>query len=72
MHKKLYIVAEHDDDTQKIIEKYQKIIYDNGLVGNQTKNIPYHITLGTYSIDYENYLKDLLDKIHAKFSEISH
>ena len=71
MDKKIYLLAELDNDTQQTIKKYEKIIYDNGFTGNQTKDIPYHITLGSYSIEYENYLKDLLDKINLKFSEIS-
>ncbi|MDR0443129.1 MAG: hypothetical protein LBH44_06975 [Treponema sp.] len=70
MDKNLYIIAEHDNDTQKTIEKYNKIILENGLIGNQTKDIPYHITLGCYSLEYENYLMDLLDKIGSKFNEI--
>ena len=70
MDKKLYILAELDDDTQKIIRNYEKIIQDNGFVGKQTKDIPYHITLGCYLLDYENYLKDLLNNIGKKFSEI--
>jgi 2'-5' RNA ligase len=71
LDKKLYLIAELDNDTQKIIKKYEKIILENGFTGNQTKDIPYHITLGAYSIENENYLKDLLDKINSKFNEIN-
>jgi 2'-5' RNA ligase len=71
MDKNLYIIAELDDDTQKIIENYEKIIFENGFIGNQTKDIPYHITLGRYSLEYENYLKDLLDNVGKKFKEIN-
>ena len=70
MDKKLYILAELDDDTQKIIKNYEEIIKDNGFVGKQTKDIPYHITLGCYSIEYENNLKVLLENIENNFSEI--
>ena len=71
MDKKLYIIAELDDDTQKIIKNYEKIIQENGFVGKQTKDIPYYITLGCYSLDFENYLKNLLDNIEKSFNEIS-
>ena len=70
MDKKLYIIAELDDDAQKIIKNYEKIIQENGLVGKQTKDIPYHITLGCYELGFENYLKNLLDNIEKSFNEI--
>ena len=70
MDKKLYIMAELDDDTQIIIKNYEKIIYENGFTGKQTKDIPYHITLGCYSLDVENHLKDVLDNIKESFTEI--
>ena len=68
MDKKLYIIAELDDSTQKIIKNYEEILHENGFVGKQTKNIPYHITLGCYSLDFEHYLKGLLDNIEKKIS----
>ena len=71
MDKKLYILAELDYDTQNIIKKYEKIIFDNGFVGNQTKDIPYHITMGEYPIECENDLKDLLDKINLEYKEFN-
>ena len=71
MDKKLYIIAELDDDTQKMIKNYEKIIQENGFVGKQTKDIPYHITLGCYALSFENYLKILLDNIEKSFSEIN-
>jgi 2'-5' RNA ligase len=70
LDKKLYILAELDDDTQKVFRDYEKIIQDNGFVGKQTKDIPYHITLGCYPMDYENDLKGLLENIERNFSEI--
>jgi 2'-5' RNA ligase len=63
-------VAELDDNTQDMIKKFEKIILENGLIGKQTKDIPYHITLGRYSVENEDYLKDLLDKITCEFNAI--
>ena len=71
MDNKLYLLAELDDDTQKIIKNYEKIMLENGFIGIQTKDIPYHITLGCFSVDLENYLKNLLDDIENSFSEIN-
>ena len=71
MDKKLYILAELDNDTQNVIKKYEKIIFDNGFVGNQTKDIPYHITMGEYPMECENDLKNLLDKIYLEYNEFN-
>jgi hypothetical protein len=35
----------------------------NGFIGNQTKNIPYHFTLGSCCVDCEEELAKELDKI---------
>ena len=71
MEKNLYILAEPDDDTQEEIKKYEKITAEYGLTGRQTKDIPYHITLGSYSLDYENYLMDLMETIRIQFKEFN-
>ena len=45
MDNNLYILAELDEDTKLKLKTYEKIILENGLIGKQTKDIPYHITL---------------------------
>ena len=67
MDKKLYILAELDNDVQKKIMEYGKIIMDSGFIGKQTKDIPYHITLSSYSTEKEEYLKNLLENIVIEF-----
>lgn len=71
MEKSLYLLAELDNDTQLKIRKFEKIISGNGFIGRQTLNIPYHITLGAYSTEYESFLGNLLDKIWVDFTEIN-
>ncbi len=71
MDKNLYILAELDEDTQIILNNYEKIILANGFIGKQTKDIPYHITLGCYSLENEIYLKDLLDNVGKEFNQIN-
>ena len=71
MDKNLYILAELDDETQKILNNYNKIILENGFIGKQTKDIPYHITICSYSLENENYLKNLLEKIGEKYNQIN-
>ncbi len=49
----LYAVAQFDAQTdEKLGELYQKLAAE-GLIGTQTKGIPYHITLGTFAIEDE-------------------
>lgn len=46
--KKLYLIANFDSETQNILAGYYNILMQNGFIGNQTKNIPYHFTLGFF------------------------
>ncbi|MFH1512745.1 MAG: 2'-5' RNA ligase family protein [Bacillota bacterium] len=49
----LYAVAQFDAQTdKKLNDLYQKLVAE-GLIGTQTKGIPYHITLGTFAIGDE-------------------
>ena len=61
--KALYLLAQFDERTQNILADYYSIFYQNGFVGNQTKNIPYHFTLGSLDVDREEQLIDMLDKV---------
>ena len=71
MDKKLYLLAELDNDSQIEIKKIEKIIIENGFIGKQTKDIPYHITLCSFPIEMENYLNDLMEKLCKKFKKIN-
>ncbi|GHV24154.1 hypothetical protein FACS189498_0690 [Spirochaetia bacterium] len=70
MDSSLYLLAELDNDTQIKIKEIEEIIIKNGFSGKQTKNIPYHITLGNYKLEQENNLKELLKNIKQKYKEI--
>jgi len=63
--KHLYLLAQFDQGTQERLSGYYDILRQNGLMGNQTKNIPYHFTLGKKDIDCEKQLIDDLEKICA-------
>ena len=71
MDKKLYLLAELDNASQLEIKEIDKIIIENGFVGKQTRDIPYHITLCSYPTEMENYLKDLLENLSQKFKKIN-
>jgi 2'-5' RNA ligase len=71
--KKLYLLAVLDDNTQKIFEKiYDEFVLKNDIIGKQTKNIPYHISLCSFTTEKQIELEKLLDKIDEEndFKEI--
>ena len=47
-NKFLCVMAGYDDETEKHLAGIQQKLYDVGLTGEHTKNIPQHITLQTY------------------------
>lgn len=68
--KSLYLLAQFDKETQKILTEYYDILQANGFVGKQTKNIPYHFTLGNMEIDYVKHPVDDYEKICGNTSGI--
>jgi len=63
--KSLYLLAQFDKETQEKLTGYYAILQQNGFIGNQTKNIPYHFTLGKKDVDCEKQLTDYLDEVCA-------
>lgn len=47
-NKFLCVMAGYDDETEKHLAGIQQKLYDVGVTGEHTKNIPQHITLQTY------------------------
>lgn len=51
--KRIYLLAQFDEGTQKkLADIYNKLV-QAGMIGEQTKDIPYHITLGSFDLKYE-------------------
>ena len=61
--KALYILAGYDEETEKLLAAMQSKLYDQGFSGVQTKDIPMHFTLGSYTTDQEEELKERLERI---------
>ena len=61
--KSLYVLAGYDDRTESLLAGMQEKLYGMGFTGIQTKNIPMHFTLGSYSTDREAELKARLTEI---------
>jgi len=62
-NKALYLLAQFDEESQKKLTDYYDILCQNGFIGNQTKDIPYHFTLGSYGVEYEEKLLVMLDEV---------
>ncbi len=61
--KALYVMAGYDDDTEKILAGIQNKLYEQGFVGRHTKSIPQHITLGSFPVEKEEEMKEMLQKL---------
>ena len=67
-NKALYILAGYDDKTENYLSNIQKKLYEQGFIGTHTKNIPQHITLGSFSVNEESMLIDLLQELSKKIN----
>ena len=68
-NKALYILAGYDDATEKHLSGIQNALYAQGFVGIQTKNIPQHVTMGSFPVEKEEELVELLQKIAGEKEE---
>ena len=66
-NKSLYILAGYDDKTEEVLSGMQNRLYEKGFSGVQTKDIPMHFTLGSYSTEQEEELKERLIKIRENY-----
>ncbi len=63
MDKFLCVMAGYDINTEKRLSDIQNKLYEKGFVGNHTKDLPQHITLGTFPVDKEGEVFNLLNKV---------
>jgi len=61
--KALYLIANFDSATQNRLGDYYDILFQNGFIGTQTKDIPYHFTLGSRGVDCEEQMINELNKV---------
>lgn len=59
----LCVMAQFDKETEEKLGRIYKRLLEAGFVGNQTLNLPYHITLGTFELEKENQLKELIQHV---------
>ena len=62
----LCVLAGYDDRTEELLAGLQNMLYANGFCGRHTKNIPQHITLGSFPLEEEARLASLLQNLAEK------
>ncbi|MDF2557041.1 MAG: 2-5 ligase [Bacillales bacterium] len=68
--KALYVIAEFDEVTCEKLKHIEKKLRKNGIFGRQTAGIPYHITIGKYSIDREIEIRRLLADVCKRTEKV--
>lgn len=56
----LCVMAGYDEATERYLAGIQQKLYDKGYIGEHTKDLPQHITLGTFEVEREEELKELV------------
>ena len=64
----LTLMADFDDNTQREMEKWYASLKGAGFTGTQTPNLPYHISLGVFPLDKEQYAIEIMEKAAREFS----
>ena len=59
----LYAVARLDRDTSRKMSEIQHALLSSGIVGRQTPDIPYHITLGAFPVARRQEACDILEQV---------
>ena len=62
----LCVMAGYDERTENHLAAIQNKLYEAGFVGTHTKNLPQHITLGTFPIEDEIRLASLVRRVAQK------
>jgi 2'-5' RNA ligase len=63
----LCILAQYDEETQQKLKDIQQVLLENGFVGRQTADIPYHMTLGTFKPSEEESLREKVKEVCKNF-----
>lgn len=62
----LCVMAGFDPNTESRLAAMQQRLYDLGFAGEQTKGIPQHITLGTFPLEGELEVQNLLNTLSRR------
>jgi 2'-5' RNA ligase len=68
--KRTYLLAVFDDETQRRMAEIYSVLTAQGLIGQQTKGIPCHFTLGDVETERETAIVARAEEICADFTPI--
>lgn len=64
----LVLMADWDDETQKILSGWYDDLKLAGFTGKQTPGLPHHISMSTYTLDKEAEAAELMRKAASEFA----
>lgn len=64
------LMADLDDESQKRMTGWYESLVEAGFKGTQTPDIPYHITLASFSLEKEEEVKAEMKQLAAEFAPI--
>lgn len=70
MDKFLCVLGIYDQETQRALKEYQDAILQAGFTGQQTMDIPLHMTLGTFPLDRREELESRLKGLKVEQFEV--
>ena len=66
----LTLMADLDDDSQQTLSGWYEDIKKAGFTGTQTPGLPFHISMGCFSLDKESDVIDEMKELATRFSSI--
>ena len=66
----LTLMADLDNDSQQILSEWYEEIKNAGFIGLQTPGLPFHISMGCFSLDKEAAVINEMNELAERFSSI--
>lgn len=66
----LTLMADLDEESQKIMSGWYDSLKEAGFTGTQTPGLPYHISLATFPLEKEQEAVALMQKVAAEFAPV--
>ena len=66
----LTLMADLDEESQKIMGEWYEKLQDAGFIGEQTPNLPFHISLASFSLEKELEVVSEMKELAEQFSTV--
>ena len=66
----LTLMADLDDDSQQTLSGWYEELKKAGFTGNQTPGLPFHVSMGCFSLDKEAAVINEMNELATRFSSI--